>query len=452
MEQKDIVEKSLLIIQNLVTNEKYFKKVFPFLQREYFEEENCENQIVDVIKEYYKKYEKLITFNLLRLFFNTNKKTMESELNVILNRIDSIEKIDFGDISFQYLIDITENFFRKRSLHNALFKSIDYHDNEEFSLILPEIEKASSLFFDLSVGIDFIEDAKNRYEYYHLNEMKYPTHLKVFNHVTGGGFSKKTITVILGQTGVGKSRMLVDLGIHYMKVGLNVLYVTFELSEMEIAKRCDANVLDIDIGELRNVEENEYHKRVNVLKRKNYGEFIIKEFPMRSANAIKIKTLIEEVKQKKGFDFDVIIVDYLSIAAPNVSVPESNSYIYHKTIAEDLKALAMETNTIFLTAAQLNRSGWNTSDVSMSHIAESAGILHVADFVPALAITDDLLERKQIILRVLKNRLFSLQIGAKNWIIGVDDSRMKHYDVEQTEPIKDISTEEIEKKFENFKF
>lgn len=453
-----------LIINQLILNKSFMEKVFPFIQYKYFTDD-LERKIVKFILRFWAKYHKQPTWEIVNIYFKDRESSLlDEEKERIVEIIGKIQKLNSSDISDEYLLDTTESFCQEHSMYNALSDSIELFQSEKnksSQKILGLVEKASSVFFDFRVGHNYTSDFEERLNYYKSVDIRHETHLKRLNEAIGGGFTRKTISVVLGQPGSGKSRFLVDLGMHYLKQGMNVLYITLELSEMVIAQRCDANLLDLNINEIPDMDAKLLESKVNFLKKKAYGRLFIKEYPTGSASVLHFSQLISELKAKQNFVPDVLIVDYLSIAKPAKDIPYHNTFVYSKLITEELRSLAVQTNTMLFTAGQLNRAGWNTSDADMKNVAESAGIIFTADFVMAIMTNDDLLDQNQIAVKVLKNRLYMLS-GVRRFLLGFNDLKMNHYDVDpmldqtidSTPSIDDRveKTDDVAKKFENFNF
>lgn len=233
-------------------------------------------------------------------------------------------------------------------------------------------------------------------------------------------------------TNVGKSLALVSLAADYIRDGLNVLYVSCEMREEVVFQRVDANILGLNMNKLTDLGEARFLDRIESLRSKSYGKLKVKEFPPTSATTLNIRQTMDEMKMKQGFIPDVIIVDYLQILA-SYRLPYSvGSYYFFKSVAEELRALAVETDTVVWSAAQFNRGQMNATDVDMSGIAESAGIAHTADGMWALIRTDELDQVGQLLVKQLKSRYankavkttFTIGVNIENQTLyGLEDDR-----------------------------
>jgi archaellum biogenesis ATPase FlaH len=297
---------------------------------------------------------------------------------------------------------------------------------------LPDLlSKALQVGFDNNIGHDYIENADKRYEFYHRLEEKMPFDLAMFNEITEGGLANKTLNVALAGTGVGKSLFMCHMAANAISQGKNVLYITLEMSEERIAERIDANLMNLPIGQLKELSKQMFEDRISKINAKIQGRLIVKEYPSASAHSGHFKALINELKLKRNFAPDIIFIDYLNICSSSrfKSGSSANSYTIIKSIAEELRGLAVEQNVPLVTATQTTRSGFNSSDVELTDTSESFGLPATADLMFALISTEELEKLGQIMVKQLKNR-YSDPTRNKRFMIGVDRSRMKLFDIE----------------------
>ena len=253
---------------------------------------------------------------------------------------------------------------------------------------------------------------------------------------TNGGLPNKTLNIALAGTGVGKSLFMCHCAAANLSRGLNVLYITLEMSEERIAERIDANLMNVTMDELGEMDKDTYDKKLSRVKNKTTGKLIIKEYPTASAHSGHFRALLEELKMKREFVPDIIFIDYLNIcASARVKPVVANSYTYIKSIAEELRGLAVEFNVPVWSATQLTRGGYGSSDPDLTDTSESFGLPATADFFVALIVTEQLEQLNQIMVKQLKNR-YADPSRHKRDVIGVDKTKMRLYDVEQS--AKDI--------------
>jgi replicative DNA helicase len=425
-----MIEKTIL--SGLMYNETYIRKVIPFLKDEYFD--NLDDKLLfQNIKTYVDKYNGLPTKEALRIAVEENEKLNEDRYKSVNAAIDTLEYDVNTDID--WIVEKTEKFCQDKALYNAVRESILVLDSKNGELdrgSIPELlTKALGVSFDSNIGHDFLEDADSRFDFYHLKEEKISFDLDMFNKITKGGLSKKSLSIALAGTGVGKSLFMCHCAAANMMAGLNVLYITMEMAEERIAERIDANLLDFTLDELRDVPKDVYQKRLARVKAKTHGKLIVKEYPTASAGSGHFRHLMSELRLKKNFKADVVYIDYLNICmSSRLKVGSNvNSYTYIKAIAEELRGLAVEFNVPIMSATQTTRSGFGNSDVGLEDTSESFGLPATADFMFALISSEELDQLGQILVKQLKNRWGPID-QHKRFVIGIDRSKMKLYDAE----------------------
>ena len=425
----DSVELRKAILHNMCLSEEYCQKVVPFIDVEYFAERS-ERTIFEEIKKYYGKYNAAPKHAAVKIEVNTRDDLTENvfnEINTFLaQEVQPVPKVD-------YLIDKTEKWCQERAIVNAVYKAVNVigGDDKKTSMSsLPDIlSKAISTSFDNSIGHDYINDAEERWEFYNKKEAKIPTGVSHLDYVLRGGLPSKTLGVLLAGTGVGKSLMMCSLSSNLIDSGHNVLYVTLEMAEEKIAQRIDQNLLKLTTEELDNIGRDTFVKRFDALKVKTKGQLVVKEYPTKSAHSGHFRALLKDLKQKKDFVPDLVCIDYLNICSSMNAPKGANSYAEIKSIAEELRGLAMEFNVPILTATQTNRTGFDDTEVTMTSVSESFGVPMTADYFFAITTTDKLKEEGIIKLTQLKNR-YSDPNDRKNWLLGVDYAHMKVFDLQ----------------------
>lgn len=423
---------SNVIFANLIQNEEYGRKVVPYVKEEYFES-LPEKTVYKLINTYVTKYNKFPTHQALKIDLENSslEQRVYDECETII-----AESQQVGDVDQEWLLDKTEKFCQERAVYNAIMDSIQILDNKDKLRTkgsIPQIlSEALAVSFDTNIGHDWYDDADDRYEYYHRVEDRVPFRLEYLNRITKGGLPKKTLNVILAGTHVGKSLFMCSTAASNLLDGKNVLYITMEMAEEEIARRIDANILDIPIGELDVIDKDTFDKRVTRVKSKTAGKIIIKEYPTSSAGSANFRHLLQELKLKKNFIPDIIYIDYLNICASSRLKMNSNinSYTYIKAVAEELRGLAVEFNVPIVSATQTTRSGYSNSDVDVTDTSESFALPATADFMLALVTSEELESLGQIMAKQLKNRYTDLG-KCRRFVLGIDRVKMKLYDVEE---------------------
>jgi len=421
-----------LILSNLIYNESYCRKVMPFLQKEYFQVRK-ESILYDIVQSYFQKYNSLPSLDIIKMAVSETGGITQVEQEDILEYVDEfkVESVDSED----WLADQTETFCSERAIHNAILTSVDIlgGENKQFDKgAIPKLlSDALAVSFDTHIGHDYVNDSEDRFEYYHRIEKKVPFDMDSFNKITRGGFSTKTLNILLAGTGVGKSLAMCSFAASNLSMGFKVLYITLEMSEERIAERIDANLLQTNVGDLESLLKASYDRKIERMKESVKGQLMIKEYPTASANVTHFRSLIDELKMKKNFTPDIIYLDYLNIASSSrVRMGNSiNSYTYVKSIAEELRGLAVEYNIPVMTATQTNRTGFVNSDVDLGDTSESFGLPMTADMMFAIMTSDEMQENGQFMVKQLKNRYVDPTF-MKRFLVGVDYAQMRLYELQ----------------------
>ncbi len=423
-----------LILRGLTHDETYTRKVLPYVKEVYFESSSGRTSFT-LISEYFSQY---------------NRCPVASEYAIAIESLTGLTDDEFRDIgsaaesiygeqdtpSLAFLIDETEKWCKERAVYLALLESISIHDgtgDNDRGAIPQLLQEALAVSFDPHVGHDYLNDYDARYDFYHTKEEKIPFGLDYFDKITKGGIPNKTLNIALAGTGVGKSLFMCNFAASVLLQGKNVLYITMEMAEERIAERIDANLLDTNIQDIVDIPRPMFETKVSNLQAKTQGHLFIKEYPTASAHAGHFDALIKELQLKKDFRPDIIFIDYLNIcnssryrAGSNV-----NSYTVVKAIAEELRGLAVKHQVPIVSATQTTRSGFSSSDVSLTDTSESFGLPATADFMFALISNEELEQMGQIMVKQLKNRYNDPTLHRK-FVVGIDRAKMRLYDVEQT--------------------
>ena len=419
------------ILSNLIYNEDYARKVIPFIKEEYFQD-GIEKVIFKTIWQYADQYKSAATVSALAI--ELQKATLNDEhYKTALEYLESLEKDEVG---LEWLSNQTEQWCKDKAIYNAVLNSIHIIEgkvNDTGPDALPSLlSDALSVSFDKHVGHDYIEQSDDRYEFYNRSEEKIPFDLDFFNRITKGGMPNKTLNIAIAGTGVGKSLFMCHVAAATLMQGKNVLYITMEMAEEKIAERIDANLMNISMDNLHDLPKHMYESKFEKVKKKTQGQLIVKEYPTASAHCGHFRSLFNELMLKKDFKPDIVFVDYINICASSRfrAGANVNSYTYIKAIAEEMRGLAVEFNLPIMSATQTTRTGFVSTDIGLEDTSESFGLPATADFMFALIQTEELEELNQMLVKQLKNR-YADPTSNKKFIIGVDRSKMKLYDVNQ---------------------
>lgn len=431
-----------LVVASLLHNTDFTRKTLPHIKTDYFE--NYNNKVIfEELSSYFTQYDSLPTKEALRIEIESRSDLNETTFTEVKQTLDLATEEPH---EIDWLVHTSEKWCRDRAIYNALLESIQIADGNSETMgrdAIPSIlSNALSVSFDNSVGHDYLDDADQRYQFYHRVEEKIPFDIELLNKVTKGGLSKKTLNVALAGTGVGKSLFMCHCAAANLAAGYNVLYITLEMAEEKIAERIDANLMNIPVQKLETLPKPMFDSKIEKVQNKTQGRLLIKEYPTASAHVGHFKALLQELSIKKAFVPDIIYVDYLNICSSSrYKGAIVNSYTFVKSIAEELRGLAGEHNVPIVSATQTTRSGYGNSDVDLTDTSESFGLPATADFMVALISTDEMEELNQIMVKQLKNRYNDPTVN-KRFVVGIDRAKMRLYDCEEQKKIVDSGQEE----------
>ena len=426
------IEKTIL--SNLLHSEQYARKVIPFIKPEYFIDKT-QGIVADTLVNFFNQYNHPPSLDILTVELSKRQELKNQQVFSTVEQF--INELDFVSNDQEWLVKETEGFCKKRAVTLAIldaYEIVEGNDKTRSEDAIPSLlSEALSVSFDSSIGHDYFADYESRYDFYHKVDEKLPFDLELFNKITNGGLSRKTLNVIMAGPKVGKSMLMCHIAASTLLLGKNVLYITMEMAEERIAERIDANLLDVNLSSIRNLDKEQFSSKINRLINKTKGQLIIKEYPTSGAHAGHFKALLQDLKSKKKFVPDLIIVDYLNICSSSrvKLAAGANSYTYVKSIAEELRGLAVEFNVPILSATQVNRAGVGNTDVDMTNTSESMGLPMTVDIMLAMISTDELEELGQIMVKQIANR-YADSSYYKRFVIGVNRAKMKFFDLEES--------------------
>ncbi len=432
------------IINALMFNERYCRAVLPHIKKEYFPEA-YQQEVFDLIFNYVNKYNNIPTKEALMVEMS-EKKMSEGIYE------DAVKLVQYAENSgseYDWLMDTTEKWAQDRAIYNGIMRSINIIDGKDKHLdkgaIPSMLSEALSVCFDTRLGHDYFEDAEAQWEYYRNPQNKIAFSLDIMNMVTKGGVTRKTLNVVMAGINVGKTTWLINMAKSYLLQGLNVVYFSLEIGEDTITERSDVSMMEMRFDEMRALEKTPYLNRIKKIQEKTSGRFNIKEYPPGSIHVGHLRHYLNELKLKKNFKVDVIIVDYITLLAsahlPKSSKSDTNSYF--TSVAEELRALAKEYNAILWTAAQFNRGGQDADDVGMGDTGLSIGIQATSDFTVAFMAPEEIAKLGKALGKVLKNR-YANKMAIGKFLIGLDNDKQAFSDLDESEQRAVMEKDELE--------
>jgi len=431
-----------LILNQLIKNKSYVNKTLPFIKKEYFEDP-LDKAIFNYINTFITEYNTLPSDDVIEYYAGRDNSLRDDELEAMSALWKEVMDVDTDNMTVDWLVDITEEWCKDRAIFLAVSESISIITDEKTKKSKNEIpdllKEALSVSFDTNVGHDFVQDASLRYDYYHRKEAKIPFDIELLNKITKGGFTHGTLNLFLGGTNSGKTLFMCHLAASYLQQGYNVLYITLEIAEELIAQRIDANLMNMKMADVSGLTKDSFLSKIDRIRQKTIGELKIKQYPPASVNINHFRALLNELSLKKNFTPDVIIVDYLGICLSARVKSAENSYNYYKSVAEEIRGLAVERQIPIISNHQFNRSGQYNTDVDLENISESHGISMTADFMAAIIVTEEFLEQKKVMIKQLKSRYNDPSYYSK-FMIGMDREKMRLYNLEEDEIVQTTTT------------
>ena len=406
---------NVMILSNLIFNPEYFIKVYHHMSASYFPEGSAYKDLYKIVDSYYTKYEGRPTKLAINLELNSS--------GLPTDRFDGAKKLlgalnEIKGEDTTVMVAMTEKHVRDVAYYNTITDIVEIYTNEkkpedQRDKRLPSLEstqdliaKALAISFENTLGHDYNTGFAERQLAYLEGVMKIPFRLESMNKMTNGGVERKTLNIPIAPTGVGKSMWLCSLATDYMMAGMNVLYITLEMSEMQVSKRIDANVLDISLNNMNQDTLNVdlYMERAhNFMAMPHVGKLRVKEYASREATVNDFSALLDDYRLKEEFVPDIVIVDYLMIIKSSGREKLAEHERLNR-LAVELRALAFKYDVAVWSPMQTNRDGNDKSDLSLSDIAGSYDVSHHADFIIMIIETDDGMERRIQKIKSVKNR------------------------------------------------
>lgn len=366
------------IFQGLLTDHTWASQISEVMRPDYFDL----RYLAYLTDKYFKYHGKYKCFPTLQLLITIIKDELKEQANAVLKEqvVEYLSRMrsspDMGDIA--YVKEKSLDFCRKQAMKEALEKSVDLISKDKYEEVVDMMKKAVSVGMTSSVGHDFFEDMEARFV--KINRLACPTGIEEIDErtVLNGGLGKGELGVIVANTGVGKSHMLVQFGAHALRLGKNVVHYTLELTETAVGIRYDSNLMNIASNEIQDSKQEVIER----YKEMELGKLIIKEYPTGGATVGTIRSHLEKLALR-GFVPNVLLIDYADIMR---STREYDALrLELKLIYEELRNLAMERGIPIWTASQANRDSSNSDVVGLENMSESYGKAMVADVVLSLS-------------------------------------------------------------------
>lgn len=391
-----------IIVKSLFVNTAVRDKVIPLLDPKWFKNNISLAKIANKIIEFNEQFEAMPSPVEMR-------RVLRDES--LVKSFDECMAITDSEVMSEYLIGEIEEFVRQKKMYNVATGIMDYlktPDENKAKLqkdFADEIIDAESFSFDTSIGFDFINELDRIYDEVIKNEKLVTSGLKTIDELLHGGFHEKSLSLILAPTNVGKTLMMCSLAANMVRAGFNVLYVTFEDSELKIGARIAQNVFDVSQDQLKAMSREEYERARDMLKNTVKSSLFVKEYPESAINALTLKNFIKELKDKQKFVPDIMFVDYIGCMIPNGKENANlNTNSILLKVAAQVRAISMEYGFPIVSGSQVNRGGFDLAEVNLNDAADSFGQTMKADAIFAVTQTPELKEQNYYNIKLAKTR------------------------------------------------
>lgn len=384
----------------------------------------------EIRAEFRKKYSQAPTASQLKQI--ARLKGVSDQLTD--EKIEAIYDIRLSDYDPEWLESTSEAWIEYKTLDTSVIDLVSYLKTTKISAenVKDVVQTAKSLIADrnnvdfrFDEGSDFFDPESHRQRV----QDRFSTGYEYLDTVLGGGYSPKTLLAFAGIPKVGKSMWLCNLSCAGVRNGYNVAYISLEMAEEKVIKRLACNLLNIPSKEYNILSEDPsfIKKKFSSISTDALsvpGSLRVKEFPTSTASVTDIENWLKRMEERKRMKFKLVVIDYIGIMRNYRNPNTENSYMKIKQIAEDLRAMAMRNEWCVVTASQFNRGAYNTNDVVLEQIAESAALIHTVDGLFGIIQDEMMLMNSEYFLKTLANREEGYKNTKKKFTISYDYSRI----------------------------
>jgi len=365
------------------------------------------DQVAKLAKDFYIKFGESPSKEQMKALVKDDPNEIPSDI------VTAVYEVNIAEYDQDWLKRTGEAWVKWKHFDKQLVKTIEFVKTQDVS---PEnvedvvqraigmISTEGSINFDTDVGLDFF----NPEDHIQRKTKKLETGWTFIDNVSGGGYDPKALVIYAGEQNVGKSIWLANDAANFVRMGHNVVFITAEMSAQKVLKRIGSNVLDISM-----MEYDEKSANRDFVKRKLErvsrgllppGKLFVKEFPTSQGTVLDIEAYLKDLEESQDHKVNVLVVDYINILANYRNPNTENTYMKIKQIAEDLRALAVKRDMLVISATQINRAAWDSTEIRMENIAESAGLAHTADVMYAIIQDAMMHANREYWLKILKIR------------------------------------------------
>lgn len=421
-----------IILKLALTYPKYVNLIQKHFDKNWLEDKEL-GEIVFFVNKFFEKFKKLPTTNTLDLIINKKYEKDREQYLKMMSKLKSAIDIDICSLDLEYIDVEVVNYLKNAGFYWTLINSIDKiqksHNVQEY---MEKMQEISSMTFDSDIGFDYLEDIDEHIEDIKNPESRLSLGIKSLDEVMAGGVytQGRCLAIFLGQTHVGKSLMFSNIAANLLKQNKFVVIISLEMCERVYGERIDAHLTKEDINKLQFNTEKIKSTAESIKEKHPKSKLIIKEYPPETIDSATIKLYIDKITAQFNRKPDIVLVDYLTLMVPNNSSSEG-SYQKYKDVSTELRAATYLLEIPIISGGQLNRQGYQNTEVSLSNTAESMGIPNTADFIAILWQKEGDREAEIINATIQKNRLGG-KIG-KTLQFNINYSNLTITDLNQTQ-------------------
>ena len=387
-------------------------------------------KLYEISIEFYERYNKKPTRQQVRELVKS--KGLHEELSE--QKVDLIYEVNMNEYDSEWLRESAEAWVEYKNLDTSVHDLISYLKTTKIGVenVKDVVQNAKALINDrnnIQFGFDEGLDFFNPDSHVQPTSDTFSTGYPYMDLVLGGGFYTKALFCFIGEMKIGKSIWLANIAANSVRLGYNTAVLSLEMRDRKLVKRLGANLLNINMKEYANAAQD-----VSGMKRKistvghdtlqTPGQLFVKEFPTSSAGVPDIERWLQKMEEIKGMKFKVIVLDYINILKNWRNPNSENMYMKIKQIAEDLRAMAMRNEWAIITATQVNRSGFGSTDLNATNISESAALGHTVDAMFGIIQDEIMHANREYILKLIANRDDGYKNSRKKFLINYDYMRI----------------------------
>lgn len=372
------------------------------------------NPEIDILaylsKKFFEKFNETPTKQQIKLLVENSKKAKDKVTDNIIETVFDVNLQDYDD---EWLETTAESWIKWRNFDKSLIDGIEYvktanvtPDNVEsiINKFKETINDRNKINFDKDLGLDFF----NPEDHLQHTSSKISSGSSFIDRITGGGYDAASLIVYAGEQNIGKSIWLANDAANFTRMGYNTVFITAEMAGHKVIKRIGANLLNVKMAEYDSKsKDNMFMKRRLESVGDGLmppGKLFVKKFPTSQATVVDLENYMLDLEETTGIKIKAVVIDYINILSNYRNPNSENTYMKIKQLAEDLRAMADRNQWLIVTATQIKRGAYNSTDISMEDIAESAGLAHTADMIYAI-IQDAIMHSEcEYWLKILKIR------------------------------------------------